>query len=157
MRLSRIPIRFRRFPANPYRQALMASPDTRLKSREIPTTWITLSRLPAPMYWEHNMDVPREMTSKMINIRFRSWFTNPTAATLLSECLLSIKVSTAPNIMTRNVSMNIGNARETSCLLNDPYRILCRMEIERHNWSPSRDNTASVGPQKAAFVLMCRA
>ena len=53
--------------------------------------------------------------------------------------------------------MNIGNAREASCLLNDPYRILCRMEIERHNWSPSRDNTASVGPQKAAFVLMCRA
>ena len=58
-----------------------------------------------------------------MNTRFSSWLTSPTAATLLSEWRLSMKVSTAPSIITSRVSTNMGPASAASCLLNVPYLI----------------------------------
>ena len=79
------PMSMRMLPAKFVSAKLMSTPEMRLKSSEMPTTCTTLSLLPAPMYCEHRMDVPREITSKRRNIRFIIWLTTPTAATLLSE------------------------------------------------------------------------
>ena len=105
------PISISRSSARKRRAMLTIMPKRKLKSREVPTTWITLSRCPAPMYCEQRMEVPREMTSKRRNTRFISWLTTPTAATLLSECRLSMNVSTAPSIITSRVSTKIGPAK----------------------------------------------
>ena len=85
MRSGLRPISKRMFSAKCVRAKLRITPEIRLKSSEMPTTCTTLSLLPAPMYCEHRIDVPRDMTSKRRNTRFMIWFTTPTAATLLSE------------------------------------------------------------------------
>ena len=63
------PIIFRKLPAKKYRHTLMTSPERRLKRSEIPTVWITLSLLLAPMYWEHRMDGVFRCRTEFGNLR----------------------------------------------------------------------------------------
>ena len=89
---------------------LTVIPTARLTRMDTPTTCTTFLCSFAPRYWEHRTDVPRLMTSKTRKVSMIIWLTTPTAATLLSEWLLSMMVSTAPSIMMRSVSIKMGAA-----------------------------------------------
>ena len=86
----------------------------RLTTSETPTTVSMRSRIRAPRYWLQSTDVPRFMTSKMMNVNVIIWLARPTAATLASEWRESINVSTAPRVMMSRVSTSIGSVSERS-------------------------------------------
>ncbi len=90
------------------------TPITRLITSETPTTVSMRSRSLAPRYWLHSTDVPRLITSNMMNVKVIIWLARPTAATLSSECRESMKVSTAPRVMISRVSMSMGRVSDTS-------------------------------------------
>ena len=87
----------------------MMIPLTAFSTMATPVACTILSLSPAPRYCEQSTVVPKLMTWNTNTAKFTIWLTTPTAATELSECWLSIIVSTTPNSITNAVSMNMGS------------------------------------------------